>query len=744
MTERRGDEVLVLHVDDDPGFAEMAAVQLERQREQFTVETATGAEEALSVLAERRVDCVVSDYEMPGTNGLGLLRAVREHHGELPFVLFTGKGSEEIASEAISAGVDDYLQKSTGTDTYDVLANRVSNLVEGKRATDAAAESEERYHNLVDTSPASIGLFDESGELVYANDAAAELLGFEDTEAMVGRKMVEFVHREDRDLAAERFQRLHEAGESAPETEMRLVTSHGDVRHVRVASAPGVYEGEPVAQAVLRDVTALHRAETQSGADHELVRAAVDTLDDLFYILDTDGTVRLWNEQAAEVTGAGDEDLSTASPSDFVVEADVQQVADSVQRAVETGSAVVEARLRSADGGAVPYELRCRRLTDADGEVVGVAGVGRDLSERRRRERALRALNDFATDISDYDDRDEVCRRAVEAAEDVLSFDLCVVTMEEEGMLPVAAISSEMDPEGVARMSVEEGLVGLTYRDQETFVLDDVPSHDVSDPQGPYMSGVSIPVGEHGVFQAVDEERAAFDDTDRELGELLVAHCESALDRIDQEATLERQNESLEEFATIVSHDLRNPLNLLQASVDLARETGDESYLADCDEAVGTMETLIDDLLTLAREGQVVESVDPVDVGELARQAWATTVTEDATLSVASSVTVEADAGRLRQVLENLLRNSVDHGGPGVTVEVGALRDGAGFYVADDGPGIPEDQVDRVFEPGFTTSESGTGFGLRIVREMVEAHGWTVDVIEAEDGGARFEVSIGG
>jgi two-component system OmpR family sensor kinase len=327
-----------------------------------------------------------------------------------------------------------------------------------------------------------------------------------------------------------------------------------------------------------------------------------------------------------------------------------------------------------------------------------------------------------------------------------------------------------MDPEGVARMSVEEGLVGLTYREQETFVVDDVPSHDVSDPQGPYMSGVSIPIGEHGVFQAVDEERAAFDDTDRELGELLVAHCESALDRIDQEAALERQNESLEEFATIVSHDLRNPLNLIQASVDLARETGDESYLADCESAVGTMETLIDDLLTLAREGQVVESVDPVDVGELARQAWASVGTGDATLSVASSVTVEADADRLRQVLENLLRNAVEHGstgprqpedavehgstsprsqapedavehgGPGVTVEVGALPDESGFYVADDGPGIPEDQVDRVFEPGFTTSDSGTGFGLRIVREMVEAHGWTVDVTESEDGGARFEV----
>ena len=140
------DRITVLHVDDDPEFATTAALFLERHDDRFDVETVTSASAALDRLAagDLDLDCIVSDYEMPGMNGIELLEAVRERHPSLPFILYTGRGSEEIASDAISAGVTDYLHKETGTSQYTLLANRVTNAVEQYRSRQALEESQKR------------------------------------------------------------------------------------------------------------------------------------------------------------------------------------------------------------------------------------------------------------------------------------------------------------------------------------------------------------------------------------------------------------------------------------------------------------------------------------------------------------------------------------------------------------------------------------------------------------------------
>jgi signal transduction histidine kinase len=100
-----------------------------------------------------------------------------------------------------------------------------------------------------------------------------------------------------------------------------------------------------------------------------------------------------------------------------------------------------------------------------------------------------------------------------------------------------------------------------------------------------------------------------------------------------------------------------------------------------------------------------------------------------------------ADADRLQQLLENLFRNAVEHGGEEVTVQVGALDDASGFYVADNGVGIPEESQGKVFDSGYSSATDGTGFGLAIVKEIVDAHGWMIRVTENSEGGARFEIT---
>jgi len=208
-------------------------------------------------------------------------------------------------------------------------------------------------------------------------------------------------------------------------------------------------------------------------------------------------------------------------------------------------------------------------------------------------------------------------------------------------------------------------------------------------------------------------------------------------DRKRREEALQTKNERLEEFASIVSHDLRNPLSVAQGRLDLAREECDSEHLDHVARAHERMDTLIDDLLTLARDGEGVEETERVSLGELARECWEGVETADATLRVDTDRAISAGRSRLRQVLENLVRNAVEHAGADVTVTVGDV-DG-GFYVADDGPGIPEDERESVFEAGYTTNDEGTGFGLEIVEAVATAHGWDVRVTESADGGARFE-----
>ena len=152
------------------------------------------------------------------------------------------------------------------------------------------------------------------------------------------------------------------------------------------------------------------------------------------------------------------------------------------------------------------------------------------------------------------------------------------------------------------------------------------------------------------------------------------------------------------------------------------------------------MDALITDLLTLARQGESIGETERVDLAALAAAAWEHVDAPDATLSVETEATIEADRDRLQQLLENLLRNSVEHGDERVRIAVGDLPDGAGFSVSDDGPGIPESERERVFESGYTTREDGTGFGLAIVAEIVDAHGWEIAATESETGGARFEI----
>lgn len=500
--------VRVLHIDDNERLVEMASTFLERANEDLTVVTETAASDGLDRFETDQIDCIVSDYQMPRMNGLELLNAVREQDTDVPFILFTGKGSEEVASDAIASGVSDYLQKDSGTEQYALLANRINNLVTQHRA-EAGLETRIRQQDIV-----------------------AEL------------------------------------GQDA-------------------------LSGVP--------------------------------LESLF-------------EQA--VTTVAD-----------VLDNDYAKVLD--------------------------YRPEHNHL-------LLRAGVG-----------------------------------------------------WRDGLVGEGTVGDGADSQA-----------GHTLRSEEPIIVDDLRTEErFSGPpllvEHNVVSGISVIIGTPenpwGVLGTHTTDRVEFTEDDINFVQSVANVLATAIERKEREQELQRQNDRLEEFTSIVSHDLKSPLNVAQGNVDLAQEECDSAYLDDVADALNRSQALIEDLLTLAREGERVNNVSAVAITETVEACWQNIETAEATLVTETERTIRANRSSLQQLLANLVRNAVEHGGGTTTVTIGDLVDG--FYVADDGPAIPKTDRKQVFEAGYSTTNEGVGLGLNIVEQITDAHGWTITVTDSESGGARFEIT---
>ncbi len=787
-------DVRVLHVDDDPDITELVAVMIERETDQLTVESATSASEGLDRLATDDFDCIVSDYDMPGTDGVKFLETVREEYPDLPFILYTGKGSEEVASEAISAGATDYLQKGRGTDQYELLANRIQNAVERYRSqqraadldrvqtltsninqalirADSRSEAETRICEIISRSDpylfAWIGKVNSETNRITPQAMAGVEKGYLDhitvtaDDTVTGQGPGGTAVRERRIAVSQNIQEDSEFEtwrEEALERGYQAVGAIPLEYNDTLYGVLGVYSGRPYAfddderellAELGKDIAhALHSFDVQ-----EQLRSERDRRQALFE--DAPSPVI-----AGEVHGEGLEhriiDVNDAFEDVFGYESETiigENIAKVIIPAAEKDR-YEEIRTRATAGESITAEVERCTANGARKFLLHIVPYGleedhvngtycwyTDITKLKGHERKLTALHDVADDLTRAETVEQVCQHTIKTSKEILDFDLSVVSIEDAGTLRPVAVSEDVPPEGTTAMSVNEGISGKTYSTGESFLIDDIEEYDDANPQGPYRSAISVSISDYGVFQAVAQVPAAFDETDLELAELLVNHAESALDRLTHEQQLKRQNERLEQFTNTVSHDLQNPLQVAQGRLELAQDECDSDHLNDIANAHERMEALINDLLTLARTGNQIDETEAVDLSDMIDNCWQTIKTAEATLVSKTDQTIRADSSRLKQLLENLFRNAVEHGGDDVTVTVGDLNDKNGFYVADDGPGISEDERDQVFEVGYTTADDGTGFGLNIVGEIVKAHGWKISVTNSESGGARFEIT---
>ena len=710
----------VLHVDDDPDFAALTATFLEREDDRFVVDTAASVDAGLDRLAAGGVDCIVSDYDMDRTNGIDFLTRVRDGYGDLPFVLFTGKGSEEVASEAISAGVTDYLQKGRGTERYEILAHRISNAVEAHRSHAESETQRQRLEGILKTVPGCIVQVDTDGRFVFANERAKEVLGLERS-AVTDRAYNDPEWR-IRDLNGEPIPDSELPFYKVRETEAPLYGDRhtigwpdGTEKILRINGAP-LFDGDGTLDGVvfsLTDITAERERRRTLEETERRLDLAMEATDTGVWEWRPEADTLVWDETLERVMGLdpGEFEGTYEAFADRVHPADLPAIERAIEQVFETGDAYRnEFRMFHADGSVVWVEARGQVV---DGRLIG---VHHDITERKRRERELERtmsrldsiLENTTTPMfmKDGDGRYLFVNRRYEELFGLTEARVVGRTDEELHPSTMASEVRANDRQVVDTgepLTTEERIV--VDGEERIFLTSKVPVHD--------GTGDGEPNAVFGVAKDITEREA-------------------------YRSKLERQNELLEQFAGVVSHDLRSPLTVAQGRIDLASAECDSSHLDGATDALTRCQELIDDLLTLARTGDRTTAVEAVSLADAIEGCWRTVETGDATLDIATTRAIRADPSRLEQLLQNLVENAVEHGGSDVTITVGDVDDG--FYVADDGPGLPADADERVFEPGYSTADGTTGFGLGIVAQVAADHGWTVDVTESEAGGARFEI----
>ncbi|RQG90752.1 PAS domain-containing response regulator [Natrarchaeobius chitinivorans] len=364
--------IQVLLVDDDQQLLNLTETFLERISNQIQVIKETDVNSGVEAVENRELDCVVSDYDMPKSNGLDFLKQIREDYSDLPFILFTGKGSEEIASDAISAGVTDYLQKGGGKDKYTVLANQIENLVGKYRAEQEVY----RGFKAMNSAQEGIGILNDSGEYVYLNQSYAEIYNTK-PEQLLGEHWEQLYPEEE----AEKFRNdilpilkktgvwkgeavgLSKDGERVPEEVAMTQLENGG--HV----------------CVIRDLTEEKKREKELRHEKQFLDAALNSLDHLFYVFDSDLNYVRWNDRLIEVTGYSEEEMKDISPLDLFEGETEEKIEELIYKIIEDEEVVnVEAELVTKQDEKILYDFTGSPIK-SDGEVIGVCGLGRRSSQ---------------------------------------------------------------------------------------------------------------------------------------------------------------------------------------------------------------------------------------------------------------------------------------------------------------------------------------------------------------------------
>lgn len=662
-------------------------------------------------------------------------------------------------AEAIAAG--DTSKEVTEITAQDEIGSLTRSVREMKRKLVRSLKKVEIFRTIVEQAGHSIYWTGPDGTIEYVNPAFEQITGY-GREVAVGKTPRLLQSGEHDDAFYKELWSTIQAGE-VWEGEIVDESADGERIVTRQTIAP-VKNGDGETEyfvAVGTDVTDQKEAE-------RALQEERDRLETLFENLPTpvvrctaqdDGAIISDVNRAFEdVFGVKASSARGKSIDDLLVPRSKREQAAELNYKAMAGETLHAEVQRKTASGLRDFQLQATGREAQDGPPE-IYAIYTDITEQKEREETLRKEQTvlrsmYRISASRDAPLEEKVHRLLDLGRDYLGVSSGALIQVQDGRNHVLQSSGGVQsPEAAAPHPLSEICCRRTVRDGELEAVQEAtsghlaPDEKVEEPERPstasYM-GAPIEIGgDHfGTFCFASEEAREEPFTQREktFVELMARWTTYELEQRRATRRLERQNERLDRFASIVAHDLRNPLTVAKGRLGIAVEEGNLDHLEEVDGALDRMYEIIEGVLTLTWGGNEIddERLEAVSLVEASEDSWEHVETDEATLQVEDEFAIVANEARLRHLFENLFRNALEHGGKEVTIRIGALSDG--FYVEDDGPGIPEEKRDQVLEAGYTSGEEATGLGLSIVKTIAEAHGWVLTVEDGRDGGARFEV----
>ncbi len=763
----------ILYVDDEPELLELGKIFLE-QSEQFVVDTSTSAVMALTLMNRTRYDAIISDYQIPEMDGIELLKTIRTVGNTIPFILFTGRGREEVVIQALNEGADFYLHKGgEPRSQFAELSNKIQYAVMRRRAEESAKQNEAQLRQIIDLVPHMIFANDWDGNFLLVNRALARRY-HTTVDDLVGKSLETF-HADPAELR----QMLEDNRDVIRTGTIKFVPNEpyidvtGDHRTLQTTKVPFTTLGNNQ-QAVLGiaiDVTDRKKAETalqgayeqiiaqeaelrgqyeamvalqqQTAGSQRMLSSIIDFLPDATFAIDTDGKVVSWNKAIEIMTGIKKEDILGKGDFCYALpfygrkrpilidlmlhydESLQQEAYPLIKREGETLFAEASIPPLGEKPGKYLW-FAASPLYSEDGVLVGAIESVRDITQFKRTEQALRKSQRMLEDIMDLAN---LLTWECDLRTGTLTFNNCFSTL----------CGPKKGQDGITCMTLDAYLQEIVHPgDREILEQEYENARKTTDPQ--YVSKQEYRIVRmDGEIRYIETCVGIVKD---EFGRTIKAHGvnQDITGRKIAEEGLRKANRQLSLLSGITRHDILNKITGILGYLSLAEMKVSDPLI---DEYLGKMESAILEIRSQVDFTRIYQDLGTNEPQWIALDKVIPRPHALLTVSLIADVEgVEVFADpMLEKIFTNLLDNSLRHGQRVTSIRVSSHLYGKTLVVVweDDGIGIPAAEKDRVFDKGFGKN---TGFGLFLIREVLSLTGITIIETGIPGNGARFEITV--
>jgi PAS domain S-box-containing protein len=726
----------ILYVDNEAGLLKAAKPILEMQGS-FHVETASSVEEAMKKMEDKTFDVIVSDYIMPGKDGLEFLKELRDSGDSIPFIIFTGKGREEVAIEALNLGADQYINKIGKTEAvYSELAHSIRTVVKSKRAAEALRESEKRFRELSELLPEVIFEMDSKGDLKFVNHAAYIQFGYSREEFDSGLNALQMLVPEDRKRAEENIERVLR-GEKIGSNEYTALRKDGTTFPIIINSNPIIRGDRAVGlRGIMVDITERKQIEIQLKESEEKYRKQFEAAMDAIFLGDAEtGIIVDCNRAATKLVGRKKSELigkhqRILHPPEAIEDGFSRTFK---QHRKEKEAQVLEDQIITKNGeirdvmiNATTFELEGKKL---------LQGTFHDITEHKKTdkklkesERKYRLLTENTTDVIYIQDMNLSVTYVSPSVEKLSGYtpEELLKLRPENFMTPESFERGVADFKEAITLAAEEPDYEIPLKQYE-YVRKDGSTFWGELKMKMLRDSNNNLVGVQGTLRDVTERKEAEKKLDEMMNEVVTI------------------SEKLGVVGKLTRHDARNKLSVIANNVYLAKQKlaanhNSLGYLGDVESAVDQMEEIFD----FARNYEMlgVEELSYMDVGKSVEEAaiLLSGMNGIKLVNECQGLTVMADS-LLRQLFYNLIHDTLKHGEnvSQIRVHYEEGEDQLKLVYEDDGIGIPENEKELIFKEGYG---KGTGYGLYLIKKICETFGWTIRETGKQGKGAQFTMTI--